>query len=90
MSAFGGPLSFYFVCRFVFVELPDIRKDVQCPICLGTLIACSFSSLFRLAKYIKILSTILFNRCDLNCWVNIFVRGTFFLENRELYGNLFP
>lgn len=23
-------------CRFVFVGLPDIRKDVQCPICLGT------------------------------------------------------
>jgi hypothetical protein len=26
---------FCFSCRFVFVQLADIRKEVQCPICLG-------------------------------------------------------
>lgn len=29
-----------FVCRFVAVKLSDIRKEVQCPICLG--ISCDF------------------------------------------------
>ncbi|KAJ0052365.1 hypothetical protein Pint_02296 [Pistacia integerrima] len=40
---FGGVVAFQlqscsssgFHCRFVYVELPEIRKDVQCPICLG-------------------------------------------------------
>uniref|UniRef100_A0A2C9UV30 RING-type domain-containing protein n=1 Tax=Manihot esculenta TaxID=3983 RepID=A0A2C9UV30_MANES len=36
LSVIGfGELIENFSCRFVFVELPDIRKDVQCPICLG-------------------------------------------------------
>ena len=49
VSGFKWPLIFCFICRFVFVELPDIRKDVQCPICLGTeLLAIFFSSPFLL------------------------------------------
>lgn len=37
MAKYNIPLKFSgFFCRFVFVELPEIRKDVQCPICLGT------------------------------------------------------
>jgi hypothetical protein len=32
---FGGRLKTYITCRFVFVQLADIRKEVQCPICLG-------------------------------------------------------
>lgn len=25
----------YFSCRFIIVKLAEIRKEVQCPICLG-------------------------------------------------------
>jgi len=29
-------VSAFFSCRFMEIDLGEIRKDVQCPICLGT------------------------------------------------------
>lgn len=30
-------LLFSVICRYITIQLGDIPKDVQCPICLGTL-----------------------------------------------------
>lgn len=34
MLSIHNILSFFF-CRYISVDLDDIRKDVECPICLG-------------------------------------------------------